>query len=49
MLPWLILNWDTAHIIFMGVFYSAISAVGLGVTFVVLKSIFDYMMGGEHH
>ena len=48
MLPWLVLNWDPSHIIFLGVFYSAISTLGLAFTFVVAKSILDYMKGGGH-
>ncbi|AMM39973.1 hypothetical protein HS1_000167 [Candidatus Desulfofervidus auxilii] len=48
MLPWLVLNWDPSHIIFLGVFYSAMGALGLGLTFVTLKSIRDYMKGGGH-
>jgi len=48
MLPWLVLNWDPSHIIFLGVFYSAIGTLGLGFTFVILKSIRDYMKGGGH-
>ncbi|CAD7770654.1 hypothetical protein DMNBHIDG_00219 [Candidatus Methanoperedenaceae archaeon GB37] len=30
MLPWLVLNWDPSHIIFLGVFYSAMGTLGLG-------------------
>ena len=48
MLPWLVLNWDPSHIIFLGVFYSAIGTLGLTFTFVVVKSILDYMKGGGH-
>ena len=50
MLPWHVLHWDAGHCIFLGAFYYAISILGLGVTFVVLKSIKDYFFGGgEHH
>ncbi len=49
MLPWHVLHWDPGHCIFLGIFYAAVSVLGLGITFVTLKSIKDYFFGGEHH
>jgi len=47
MLPWLILHWDASHFIFMGVFYSCLGIIGAGLSFVMAKSIYDYLKGGH--
>jgi hypothetical protein len=48
MLPWLVLEWDPSHLIFLGVFYAAITAIGLGLFFVGAKTIWDYFKKRDH-
>lgn len=33
--------WDIAHLVFMGALWFALSIVGLGITYCILKSIYD--------
>ncbi|MBF0224064.1 MAG: hypothetical protein HQK76_01300 [Desulfobacterales bacterium] len=33
--------WDTSHLLFMGALWYALSIMGLGVTYCVVKSIID--------
>ena len=43
--------WDIAHIIFMGGLWFAVSILGAGMTFVVVKAAMDTMndSGESHH
>lgn len=43
--------WDLGHFIFMGLLYTVITVVGLGVMTVVGKTIFQFISGidAEHH
>jgi hypothetical protein len=44
--------WDAAHLVFFGGFWFAISILGAGMTFCILKSVYDTIYGNdtsEHH
>jgi len=43
--------WDTAHIIFMGGLWYAISILGAGMAYVIVKAAMDTMKdkGESHH
>lgn len=52
MLPWDIPWWMPDHTIFFGVLYIVLTIIGIGVGFVVLKSILETRCGdhnGEAH
>jgi hypothetical protein len=34
-------NWDTAHMIFLGGFYSILVIIGTTLTYVAIKSVID--------
>ncbi len=39
--------WDMGHIVFMGGLWYALSIIGAGLTFAIIKSIFDSTGGGH--
>jgi len=39
-------TWDISHIVFMGGLWYAISIIGAGLTFAIVKSLFD--LSGDH-
>ena len=44
--------WDMGHYVFHGGLWYALSVIGMGMTFVVIKSVVDTMQGkdgGGHH
>ena len=43
--------WDLAHIVFMGGLWYALTIVGLGMTYCIIKSVIDASKGGagDHH
>ncbi|MBT3311478.1 MAG: hypothetical protein HN379_05740 [Desulfobacteraceae bacterium] len=43
--------WDAAHIVFMGGLWYALSIVGLGMTYCIIKATMDTISGkgGNHH
>ncbi len=42
--------WDAGHLIFFGGFWYAISILGAGMTYVILKAAYDTMCDcGENH
>ncbi len=43
--------WDMSHIIFMGGLWYALSILGAGMTFIIIKAIVDTAndKGGHHH
>ncbi len=45
--------WDMSHMVFHGGLWYALSIIGLGMTFCVIKSVVDTMQGkgahGEEH
>ena len=46
--------WDISHLVFMGGLWYALTIIGLGMTYVVIKSLMDTMSGhheggGDHH
>lgn len=43
--------WDIAHMVFMGGLWYAISILGAGMTYVIVKSVYDTMndSGASHH
>ena len=42
--------WDMSHIVFMGGLWYALVILGLGVAYVLVKSIIDTMASqGDHH
>ncbi len=43
--------WDMAHVIFFGGFWYAISILGAGLTYCILKAAYDTFKGGgeSHH
>ncbi len=47
-LPWDIPWWMPDHAVFFGVLYMVLGIVGLGVTWVVLKSLQETKCAGEH-
>lgn len=52
MLPWLIsihFTWDPSHIIFMGCEYAALTVLGIGLTFVTIKTIRQLKLKKEKH
>ncbi|MFP4475802.1 MAG: hypothetical protein ACLFOY_09585 [Desulfatibacillaceae bacterium] len=44
-------QWDMSHYVFMGGLYYALGIIGLGLTYVVVKSLYDTDRGkgGGHH
>jgi len=42
-------HWDIGHIIFFGLFYGALSAIGLGLTIVAGKTVWDIVRGRDVH
>ncbi len=54
MLPYISFEWvwDMGHYVFHGGLWYALSVIGMGMTFVIIKSIIDTMQGkggGDHH
>ncbi len=41
--------WDMGHIVFHGGLWYALSILGAGMTFVVLKTVYDTMKGHGSH
>ena len=42
--------WDMGHLVFHGGLWYALSVIGMGMTFVIIKSILDTKQGkGSHH
>jgi hypothetical protein len=44
--------WDMGHMVFHGGLWYALSVIGMGMTFVVIKTIVDTLQGkggGHHH
>ena len=43
--------WDVPHIVFMGGLWYALSIVGLGMTYCIIKAAIDTISGkgGDHH
>jgi len=44
--------WDMAHVVFMGGLWYALSIIGLGLTYCILKAAVDTSQGkgaGHHH
>lgn len=41
--------WDMSHIVFMGGLWYALSIIGLGMTYCVLKAIYDTYQGKGPH
>lgn len=53
MLPFISFEWvtDMGHFVFHGGLWFALSVIGLGMAFCIIKSIVDTVQkkGGEHH
>jgi hypothetical protein len=42
--------WDSGHLVFHGGLWFALSALGLGITYCVIKAVLDSVKGkGSHH
>jgi hypothetical protein len=41
--------WDMSHIVFHGGLWYALSILGAGMTYCILKSAYDTLKGGEGH
>ncbi|MFW6081417.1 MAG: hypothetical protein ACOC7W_05845 [Desulfosalsimonas sp.] len=47
--------WDIGHLVFMGALWFALSMIGLGLTYCILKTLYDTATedqsgeGGGHH
>ncbi|MBW1713764.1 MAG: hypothetical protein JRJ59_11510 [Deltaproteobacteria bacterium] len=41
-------HWDLGRIIFMGLFYLCLSAIGLGLLIVAGKTLLDILTGTDH-
>jgi len=42
--------WDMSHCVFMGGLWYALNIIGIGMTFVIIKTIVDTVQGkGQHH
>jgi hypothetical protein len=42
--------WDMSHVVFMGGLWYALNILGIGMTFVIIKTIIDTTKGkGAHH
>ncbi len=43
--------WDMSHIVFMGGLWYALSILGMGMTYCILKAVWDTIHGhgGDHH
>jgi len=45
--------WDMSHMVFMGGLWYALSIIGMGLTFCIIKSVIDTMkedeQGQDHH
>ncbi len=48
-LPWDIPWWMPDHVVFMGVLYLALTIIGGGVAFVVVKSLIETKCGHAGH
>jgi hypothetical protein len=42
-------HWDTAHLVFHGGLWYALSILGMGMTYCVLKALYDTLRGGGHN
>jgi hypothetical protein len=53
MLPFISFEWvsDTVHFVFHGALWYALSVLGMGMTYCVIKAAYDSMKGksGDHH
>jgi len=43
--------WDMSHLVFMGGLGFALNAIGLGITYCIIKAVIDIYkeQGGQHH
>jgi hypothetical protein len=41
--------WDIGHVVFMGGLWYAVSILGAGMTFVIVKAAMDTMDSGKSH
>lgn len=41
-------HWDTAHLVFHGGLWYALSILGMGMTYCVLKALYDTLRGDDH-
>ena len=42
--------WDAGHMLFMGGLWYALSVLGMGMTYCIIKAVYDTAQGnGEHH
>ncbi|MFZ5563919.1 MAG: hypothetical protein ACOZBW_07680 [Thermodesulfobacteriota bacterium] len=41
-------HWDTAHLVFHGGLWYALSILGAGMTYCVLKALYDTLRGDDH-
>jgi hypothetical protein len=48
-LPWDVPWWAPDHVIFLGTLYLVLGAIGLGMVWVVIKSLIEASKGGGHH
>ncbi len=42
-------SWDISHLVFMGGLWYALSIIGAGMTFAIVKSLFDISGGHGGH
>ena len=41
--------WDMSHMVFHGGLWYALSIIGMGVTYCVIKAVYDTMKAGDGH
>jgi hypothetical protein len=41
--------WDMSHMVFHGGLWYALSIIGMGVTYCIIKAVYDTMHAGEGH
>ena len=41
--------WDAGHLLFHGALWFALNVIGIGMTFVILKSVYDTVKGKDSH
>ena len=41
-------HWDAGRLLFMGILYMILGIIGLGLNFVLLKTLYDLYFGGGH-
>jgi hypothetical protein len=42
-------HWDMGHIIFMGLFYAALTVIGLGLIYCLMTTVKDLSAGKMYH